>query len=414
MLKYKKPTFWIIVVALVICIVVAVCLLTNPKSDESIKESVETEEIEAEDIKTEDIEIKDTLDVEVDAESSSEISPYQKHYEEYLACVSEARDYIAGKLPNTDISDTELPEGVHLFDICEGDLDGDGKQDFAVVLEYEPGYEYFDTSKGIRPIYVYTYAEGVGYQCRYEHHDMILAAGTGGMIDDPYAGISIKERTLRVSDYGGSAFRWADDYIFEIIGEELVLKEYIKTETSTHTGNGIQCIWKYEEGIFETYALVKTGETILVNRGTFEAGTILFQEANLYELGGIAEIAELPDLEFDISYDYEGLLDDVEKNTARYTAEEALDIVKEEHYPDMHRVDIVCEEEIFNNYETLLGYEPPRYYYEDDEGNKLTYTSQATTAGHTHEIRYWKWKAEDSYYAFSGSYIVFDTTGEIK
>ena len=33
-LNYKKPAFWIIVVALILCIVVAVCFLTNPTSDD--------------------------------------------------------------------------------------------------------------------------------------------------------------------------------------------------------------------------------------------------------------------------------------------------------------------------------------------------------------------------------------------
>ena len=35
-LNYKKPAFWIIVVAIVVCIVVAVCFLTNPFSDKSL------------------------------------------------------------------------------------------------------------------------------------------------------------------------------------------------------------------------------------------------------------------------------------------------------------------------------------------------------------------------------------------
>lgn len=30
MLNYKKPAFWVIVVALIVCIVVAVCFMTNP------------------------------------------------------------------------------------------------------------------------------------------------------------------------------------------------------------------------------------------------------------------------------------------------------------------------------------------------------------------------------------------------
>lgn len=48
---------------------------------------------------------------------------------------------------------------------------------------------------------------------------------------------------------------------------------------------------------------------------------------------------------------------------------------------------IVCAEEIFDNYEILLGYAPPRYYYEDDAGNRLTYRSQDIMTA-THEIEY--------------------------
>ena len=32
-MNYKKPTFWIVLVSVVICAVVAVCFLTNPKAE---------------------------------------------------------------------------------------------------------------------------------------------------------------------------------------------------------------------------------------------------------------------------------------------------------------------------------------------------------------------------------------------
>ena len=362
-------------------------------------------------VEPEDIQTEDSVETEEDAESDSESAIYQKRYEEFQARISEARDYIAGKLPDTDISDEELPKGVCLLDICEGDLDGDDKQDFAVVLEYELGYEYFlDDEFGlpqewIRPIYVYTYADDTGYQCRYEHPDLISAKGFGGMWGDSYAGMEIKEGTLRVSDYGGSSGRWGDDLFFEIKGEEFLLKEYVIYEGSTLNGNGMQSVRNYEEGTCETYALASMNEPLLIYRDTFETQTIPFQEAEMHGFQWIANVGKLPYLSYDEGY--AGLLDDIQKNAARHTAEEALDIVKEEKYPDMHRVDIVCEEVIFDNYETLLGYEPPRYYYEDDAGNMLIYESQDITAGHTHEVTY---DGPDYTYC---SYELFDETGEI-
>lgn len=30
-LNYKKPTFWVVLAAVVVCVIVAVCFLTNPK-----------------------------------------------------------------------------------------------------------------------------------------------------------------------------------------------------------------------------------------------------------------------------------------------------------------------------------------------------------------------------------------------
>ena len=34
--NYKKPSFWILLVAVVVCVIVAVCFLTNPKDGTTI------------------------------------------------------------------------------------------------------------------------------------------------------------------------------------------------------------------------------------------------------------------------------------------------------------------------------------------------------------------------------------------
>lgn len=47
-LNYKKPAFWIIIIALAACVVVGVCFLTNPKKENEEKEMNENEQIAAE------------------------------------------------------------------------------------------------------------------------------------------------------------------------------------------------------------------------------------------------------------------------------------------------------------------------------------------------------------------------------
>ena len=37
---YKKPAFWIILIAVIACIVLAICLMTNPSSSKSLSEKL--------------------------------------------------------------------------------------------------------------------------------------------------------------------------------------------------------------------------------------------------------------------------------------------------------------------------------------------------------------------------------------
>lgn len=47
-------------------------------------------------------------------------------------------------------------------------------------------------------------------------------------------------------DYGGSSIRWADDYVFEMKGEDLVLKEHDEYVGSMLSGDGMRSIWSYK------------------------------------------------------------------------------------------------------------------------------------------------------------------------
>jgi hypothetical protein len=49
-LRYKKPAFWIIVAAIAACVVLAVCFLTNPKANSTVRDSVEKQKLTLEDV----------------------------------------------------------------------------------------------------------------------------------------------------------------------------------------------------------------------------------------------------------------------------------------------------------------------------------------------------------------------------
>lgn len=39
-LNYKKPGFWVICIAIIVCVVVGICFLTNPKSTDVVEEQI--------------------------------------------------------------------------------------------------------------------------------------------------------------------------------------------------------------------------------------------------------------------------------------------------------------------------------------------------------------------------------------
>lgn len=339
---------------------------------------------------------------------------YEQAYTEYLTGLKDARSYIESNLPNANITDEDLPTGIHLLDICEGDLDKDGKQDFVVVLEVAEDSDSWLQYDGPRVVYVFNYAyhsdnfEKDVYRCSYVNNMLVMPQSYGGIFGDPYGSMEIKDGTLRISDYGGDSYRWRDDFTFGMDSENFVLKESRHMEG--YSPNVVETIWNYEKGTFETYA-VFVGGSLLINKGTFESETILFEDASLNNEGIIREFRLSEEMQSLWPYDYNGVnSNSVGRRESQYTAEEALDLIKEK-YPGMHRVDIACEEEIFENYETLLGYAPPRYYYEDVAGNVLIYnrrTYDDTTEEILHQV-IWKNGVSRSII-----YMVHDGTGEIE
>jgi hypothetical protein len=128
------------------------------------------------------------------------------------ACLGES-DFV----PDAQIPAEVKPfveRGSRLLAIESADLNGDGHKDYVLVLEKlkaKPSDPDLET--GQRPLLVLLRKDGALKQVK-RNDRIVLCSTCGGMMGDPFAGISAGPKTFSVQHYGGSAWRWSRDYKF--------------------------------------------------------------------------------------------------------------------------------------------------------------------------------------------------------
>ena len=161
-LNYKKPTFWIIIVAIIASIVVAACFLTNPvNSKDSTDDNMTTVENKPKDDEV-NTEIK--TDAHTDTNTSIDISELKAKYPTYFnldktkgltvyVWQMSANSYYCGLLPNSDIGHTEL----EIFRLHFSSTSIDEMR--SIVTYYYPNntQKYVTICPIIMPISSYTY-----------------------------------------------------------------------------------------------------------------------------------------------------------------------------------------------------------------------------------------------------------------
>ena len=106
-------------------------------------------------------------------------------------------------------------KGYEALDYVAGDLNGDGKKDAILILK-QPGE---DTAMDLdnapdRPLLVLIrQADGKLKQVA-RNDNAIMCRQCGGVFGDPYAGTTIAANGFILSFYGGSGWRWGNDYKF--------------------------------------------------------------------------------------------------------------------------------------------------------------------------------------------------------
>lgn len=320
---------------------------------------------------------------------------YVSDYTTYLQKLWDAGSCVSEMLPDTDIAQDKLPKDILIKDICQGDIGNDGIKDVAVVFEYAGDATkdaWYPNDVNDRVLCVYREIRDEYYVISYRNYNLIKGRTEGGVFGDPYKGIAIEDGMLKVSDYGGSSSRWGNEYYFGYHDGTFALCKYVEYSHSTHTANGVASVYDYTSdelfGEMEQYAFSFADtdfEPLLIYKGTFSKDTIRFRWAQGSYTTETSPEVYLPALVYGkFYYDYFGMSEDaayIRDASMNSSTSEALDKVMNRDYPNMKKVEMELDEEIFENWEKLLSYEIPKYYYESDDGEVLYFHSVTVEDG---------------------------------
>jgi hypothetical protein len=96
------------------------------------------------------------------------------------------------------------------------DLNGDGLKDYILVLERENPTlkDEDDFPKNQRPLLILVRGADNKLTAAKQNELIVLCSNCGGMMGDPFVGVTVGKNTFTVNHYGGSAWRWSVDYKF--------------------------------------------------------------------------------------------------------------------------------------------------------------------------------------------------------
>jgi hypothetical protein len=95
------------------------------------------------------------------------------------------------------------------------DLNGDGLQDFVLVLEKQKAKASDpDIEENQRPLLILIRRPEGSMLLAARNEKIVYCSGCGGVFGDPFEGIKAGLKTFTVYHYGGSAWRWSIEYKF--------------------------------------------------------------------------------------------------------------------------------------------------------------------------------------------------------
>ncbi|BBB59633.1 hypothetical protein UNDKW_1360 [Undibacterium sp. KW1] len=131
-----------------------------------------------------------------------------------LPVFSQAGTYIEGKDIPPDLRPF-VTANTKLLAFASADLNGDDKTDYVFILEKQKkNAADEDMEQGQRPLHIVIRQADGKLKLVKTNDKIVLCSTCGGMMGDPFGDLKASKKGLTVSHYGGSGWRWANEFQF--------------------------------------------------------------------------------------------------------------------------------------------------------------------------------------------------------
>jgi hypothetical protein len=150
-----------------------------------------------------------------------------------VCTAASAAEYHPPRLPATGGSLADfIPQGWHAIDTAYGELNSQQPGDCILILESDDTVSTSRTSAGDtfqwegKPrILVVLFGTSNGFSLSCQANDIMLWSNEGGMMGDPYDGITINNRAFDIAFWGGSSEKWNLSYHFTLHSGHWILEQ---------------------------------------------------------------------------------------------------------------------------------------------------------------------------------------------
>jgi hypothetical protein len=131
-----------------------------------------------------------------------------------------------------------VESGTKAISLEKADLNGDGTEDFVLVLEKEkPAKDADDFPVGQRPLLILLRGADGKLTAAKRNDRIVMCSQCGGVFGEPFEGVIAKRNSFSVEHYGGSAERWKFSYKFNYSRIDKTWQLVRVDEIHYHTSN---------------------------------------------------------------------------------------------------------------------------------------------------------------------------------